>query len=125
MKINYRHKYAQHKRGAAERGIPFTLTYAEWLQVWGDKIEQRGVHADQLGMLRTRDEGGYELGNVRLGTPKENRQEWAVGHKVRKAVNGAAYFRTGKAQEFDNAASWLGGRNHAFDEYVEDEEEIA
>ena len=104
------------KRG----GIEFTMTYDQWLSVWGDKLENRGVHSGQYGMLRTRDEGGYTLGNVRIGTPKENVQEASVARRVAhaQARNPARDYRMSPPAN----TSWI-GRHKVFKEYSEDDEE--
>lgn len=65
-------KYEQHRRGAKARGIGFDLSFAEWLAVWGDDLDQRGRGRDQLGMCRVMDKGPYAVGNVFIGTPKRN-----------------------------------------------------
>ena len=70
-----RRKFASHKANAANRGIAFEMTFDEWLAIWGERLDQRGVHKDQLGMCRTRDLGSYKTGNVRLDTPKGNAAE--------------------------------------------------
>jgi hypothetical protein len=67
-----RRKYADHKRRAAERGIEFEFTFEEWCEIWAPHWERRGPHKDQLGMCRTRDQGAYAVGNIRLDTPKGN-----------------------------------------------------
>ena len=113
-------KYNSHKASAKQRGIIFTLTYEQWLDVWGDKLQNRGTASNQYGMLRTRDEGGYELGNVRIGTPKENHQERAVAGLVRRS-------QVPKEQPFIYAepvrSSWIESRNKVFLEYSEENEE--
>ena len=115
-------KFQKHKSGAKARGIEFDLTYDEWLAIWGQKLEDRGRHAGQSGMLRTRDEGGYSVGNVRIGTPKENQQERVVCQKVAEAQTRkpAIHFRVLPPKQ----TSWL-GRHNVFDEYSEDDEENA
>jgi hypothetical protein len=65
-------RYAQHKRHAAERGIDWEFTFEEWCAIWEPHWERRGPRKDQLGMCRTRDEGRYRDGNVRLDTPHGN-----------------------------------------------------
>ncbi len=113
-------KYRQQKYGAAHRGIEFTLTYEQWLEVWGDKIANRGTGADQLGMLRRRDEGGYTYGNVYIGTPKQNNHEKVVAMRVRKAQ--APPPPPAYRPKPPVPGSWL-QRNNVFKEYSEEEEE--
>jgi len=117
-----RAKYNVHKAGANARGIAFDLTFEEWTSIWGQRIKERGHHVGQLGMLRTRDEGGYTVGNVRLGTPRENLQEAAVARRVKKASRGAVFVTTGNGICPAASSSWLFGRSRVFDEYVEEEE---
>ena len=119
MKDETKAKYSAHKRGAKARGIEFTLSYEQWLAIWGDDLHKRGVHVGQLGMLRTRDEGGYTPDNVRLGTPLENQQEKVVAYRVKKAqapVKSPDFRVTAPAR-----GAWL-WRCNVFDEYIEEEE---
>ena len=117
-----RQKFNAHKASAKQRGIAFTLTYEQWLEVWGDRLQNMGRGSDQYGMLRTRDEGGYEMGNVRIGSPKENQQERAVVGLVKRS-------QLPKEQEFILAppvrTSWMYDRNRVFLEYSEENEEIS
>ena len=113
-------KYNTHKANAKRREIPFELTYEQWLEIWGDKISLMGRKKGQLGMLRTRDEGGYSLGNVRIGTHKENTQEAAVAKKVQRS-------QIPKEKETKHIepvrTSWIESRNKVFLEYFEEDEE--
>ncbi len=68
----YFKKYNSQKHGAAKRGIEFNLTFLEWCEFWGDDIDRRGVHADQLQMQRPFDSGPYAVGNIVKGNPKKN-----------------------------------------------------
>lgn len=114
-------QYRIHKKTASERGIVFDLTFDEWRSIWGEHIARRGRGSDQFGMLRTRDEGGYTVGNVRLGTPKENAQDRSVSTKVSHSQN----WRTGDGKYYTKPpaqTSWLTSRSYVFDEYVENEE---
>lgn len=76
IKATPKMKYLQHKRNAASRGLEFTLTFDEWLAIWGDKLERRGSAPDDFQMCRTGDRGGYTPGNVRIATAAENRAEF-------------------------------------------------
>lgn len=118
---DWQRQYAQQKRNAGQRGIPFDMTYAQWLEVWGDKIARRGRGRDDLVMCRTRDEGGYSVGNVRIDSPKGNMQEAAVCRKVEKSAS--AYVGSSlKGGGPGCAPDWM-RRGNVFDEYTEDEEE--
>lgn len=70
-----RDKYLRHKNCAKQRGIEFDLTFDEWLEIWGDRLDQRGKRGGQYQMCRTRDEGAYRPGNVRIATVAENQEE--------------------------------------------------
>jgi hypothetical protein len=65
-------KYYGIKSNAKRRGIPFKLTYEEWLKVWGSNINNVGRRRGQYVMARFRDEGAYEIGNVYITTCSEN-----------------------------------------------------
>jgi hypothetical protein len=70
----FRKKYTQHKSNATQRCIPFLLTLEEWTLIWleSGKWEQRGRGADKFCMCRKGDIGPYEVGNVFIGTGREN-----------------------------------------------------
>ena len=112
-------KYQSHRSNAKRRGIEFDLTYDEWLEIWGQKLEDRGRLSGQYGMLRTRDEGGYTVGNVRIGTPKENQQEAAVAKKVKSAQTRKPFADFCPRPPTETAWMW---RKNVFAEYSEDEE---
>ena len=81
-------KYKMQQRNATDRGIPFLLTYEEWLKVWNDsgKLEQRGRGADKFCMCRVGDLGSYEVGNVFIGTGRENVRAGNLGKPVPQEV---------------------------------------
>jgi hypothetical protein len=66
-------RYKLHKESAAQRGIPFVLTFEQWWGLWEPHWKGRAVGA--LCMCRTNDEGAYELGNVRIDTWANNIRE--------------------------------------------------
>ncbi len=114
-------KYELHRRGAIKRGIAFKLTFEEWWGLWEPHWEKRGVGGQDLCMCRTRDEGAYELGNVRIATKKENAQEAAVARLVRRASRGRTYRPREARTGITNAQHWMArGGVKIFDE--EDEE---
>jgi hypothetical protein len=47
-------KYHQHKYRAERRGIPFELTFKQWLQIWQDSghLHERGHRQGQYVMAR-------------------------------------------------------------------------
>lgn len=70
-------KYAEQKRHAKHRGVPFKLTFAQWWGIWtrSGHWDQRGNTAGRYCMCRKGDEGAYEVGNVSIGTWSQNTVE--------------------------------------------------
>jgi hypothetical protein len=67
-----RKKFNAHKGGAKKRGIEFKFTFNEWWDIWKPHWANRGRGKGQFVMCRTMDKGAYEVGNVRIDTPKGN-----------------------------------------------------
>lgn len=72
--------FRNQKNAAKNRGIDWSLTIAQWLDVWrtSGKLEQRGRGKGKYVMSRIKDTGGYELGNVHIQLAEQNSLE-AVG----------------------------------------------
>lgn len=68
-------QYIQQRSNAAKRGIPFTLTFDQWLTIWGDKLRRRGRCASCLVMARSGDSGPYAIGNVKILEGQQNTAE--------------------------------------------------
>jgi len=68
----YWRNYRVHKDNAAHRGIPFYLTFEEWLGVWEKAGKLPGNGTGVYVMGRFGDKGAYEVGNVRIITAAEN-----------------------------------------------------
>jgi hypothetical protein len=68
-------RYISHKNSAKQRGVPFLLTFEEWWGLWEPHWHLRDG-TNSLSMCRTGDEGGYELGNVRIDTNLNNILEY-------------------------------------------------
>lgn len=115
-------KYNAHKSSAKQRGVEFDLTFDEWRDIWDGKFQDRGRNVGQLGMLRARDEGGYTLGNVRIGTIKENRQEAEIVKKIKSSQNWDLIKNSPFEKRPPPETSWMSGRSKVFREYVEDDE---
>jgi hypothetical protein len=66
--------YRMQKSNAKTRKIPFLLTFEQWLEIWNasGKIHLRGRGAEKFCMCRNNDIGPYEIGNVFIGTGREN-----------------------------------------------------
>jgi hypothetical protein len=59
-------KFNNQKHAAKQRGIPFRLTFDEWLSWWLEtgRYHERGNRRGQYVMGRIGDRGAYELGNI-------------------------------------------------------------
>jgi hypothetical protein len=60
--------YERNKANAERRGIGYTLTFKQWLDVWGTNIldEHRGTGDDRLRLERIDKGGIFEVGNVHV-----------------------------------------------------------
>lgn len=69
--------FLQQKNNAKSRGIPFKLTFDQWLTIWTEsgKLEKRGRNESQYCMARHGDKGAYEIGNVKIILGSANIQE--------------------------------------------------
>lgn len=63
----YRKKFTQQRNyERCWRQQQWELTFEEWLEVWGDKIELRGVHAGTYYMMRLNQSLPWSKDNVAL-----------------------------------------------------------
>lgn len=70
-----RGRYQQHKFHAKHRGVPFELTFSQWLEIWDESghFDERGNHTGSgYVMRRIGDKGAYAVGNVYIGTHSDN-----------------------------------------------------
>lgn len=76
------------ERNALARGIPFLLSFEQWLSIWTEsgKLDQRGRGADKFCMCRFGDYGPYEVGNVFIGTGRENVRAGNLGKEMTQEV---------------------------------------
>jgi hypothetical protein len=61
-----RHLYLLQKDSAIKKKIPFRLTFADWSDIWGSQIDQRGGRPGDLYMERIVKADGYIVGNLRI-----------------------------------------------------------
>lgn len=55
-------KYKNKRNNAEKRGIPFTLTFPEWVAAWGDQSPDSGLQ------LQRKDKAlGFVVGNMEVG----------------------------------------------------------
>lgn len=96
-------KYKMQEQNALARGILFFLSFEQWLSIWTEsgKLDQRGRGADKFCMCRNGDIGPYEVGNVFIGTGRENVRDGNLGkvmtQEVRDKISKA---NTGKPHEW-------------------------
>jgi hypothetical protein len=81
-------KYKMQEQNALARGIPFLLSFEQWLSIWTEsgKLDQRGRGADKFCMCRNGDVGPYEVGNVFIGTGRENVRAGNLGKEMTQEV---------------------------------------
>jgi hypothetical protein len=82
----HRYRYLLHRANAKSRGIPFLLTFAEWLTIWLDsgKWDQRGRGVNQYVMARFGDVGPYSAYNVHICTVRQNHSDVVYTPEERK-----------------------------------------
>lgn len=71
--------YDDQKRHASARGIPWNLSYEDFLELWlvSGKWSQRGKKINDFCMCRFGDKGPYSKTNVFIGSVKDNlRERW-------------------------------------------------
>jgi hypothetical protein len=93
-----RQKFRGHRSSATQRGIPFLLTFQEWL-VWWEAFspnwrELRGQGRGKYHMSRRGDKGPYALGNIEPKLHEVNAAESrrqtvprGEGHKLAKLTD--------------------------------------
>lgn len=67
-------EFGRQKANAARRGIEWSMSFAEWWQVWADsgKWASKGRGIGKSCMCRYKDEGAYAPGNVYIGDFAQN-----------------------------------------------------
>jgi hypothetical protein len=113
--------FLSHRGKAADRGVPFTLTFEQWWSLWEPHWPNRGLGALQMCMCRKADQGGYELGNVRIATNKENHHERNLEWKT-KRMQRPYRFREYRTTLNAELVDWAGGRNRSKKPYTEEDE---
>jgi hypothetical protein len=80
------------RASAKQRGVPFAMTYEEWLGVWqqSGKLRERGTGTGHYVMGRRGDVGGYASSNVAIIGFEENLRQGIANWKVRQALTAAS-----------------------------------
>lgn len=88
-------KYKQQKSNALTRGVPWAITFPQWLQVWHESghWEDRGRRRDAYVMARRGDTGAYALGNVYITTLANNVSDYQAALKRRGVECSDGYIR--------------------------------
>lgn len=75
--------YRTQRQTARTRGIPFSLSLAEWWAVWqaSGKYHLRGRGLGHYCMSRLNDQGGYEMGNIHIKLCEDNSREGLTRNK--------------------------------------------
>mgnify|MGYP000862309279 FL=1 len=79
-------KFRQQRVNARMRGIEFRFSLKQWLDVWGDQWNRRGIGGDALVMCRRNDVGAYEPGNVYIATCGQNAIDYQAGKGKQKRL---------------------------------------
>ena len=95
-KLKYR--FTHHRSAAKARGIPFQLSFAEWVDVWArsGKYEKCGCRRGQYVMSRPGDRGSYAVGHVKIVSALANRLERRPESAARNSVSCVAKHRAAK-----------------------------
>src|SRR5258708_20675452 len=77
MNRTLRIKFKAHKDNARSRGIPFELTFEQWMSIWRNsgRLSQRGRGRGEFVMARFGDIGPYAVDNVQIVTTGQNVRE--------------------------------------------------
>lgn len=97
MKI-YKQRYFEHRQNANHRGIPFELTFDDWLQIWQNsgKWQLRGKGKGSYVMSRIGDAGPYKVGNVYINNQEDNASEGASKPRTMQHCNAISNALVGK-----------------------------
>jgi hypothetical protein len=88
--------YYGQKTHAKNRGIPFRLSFPQWLKIWqrSGHLHERGCRQGEYVMARFGDQGGYEIGNVKIILHTENSREWVRTKEYREKIRVTSTGRT-------------------------------
>jgi hypothetical protein len=112
-----RARYWHQQKAAKQRGIEWALSFEQWLEWWGEDLDNRGQHSFNLQMCRIGDKGGYELGNIYKGTPAQNMRVAGALRRHRNSLAARARIEAALDAQEPIAAD--------YEEQTEDEAELA
>jgi hypothetical protein len=101
-------KYHQHKYRTERRGIPFELTFKQWLKVWQDSghLHKRGPGQGQYVMAPLFGSGSFKIGNVRITRAENNNGHLISGRIARRVRNNRATRQARHASEIKDDQHW-------------------
>ena len=118
-----RRVFDRQRANAKQRGVEFKMTFEQWSELWGARLDERGVRLGQLVMCRNGDAGAYEAGNVRIDTNSGNMKEHHMLRRVKKHAEASPKPPARNHTPANGApADWL-YRKDVFAPYVEKEED--
>jgi hypothetical protein len=108
----WQQKYRQHKNRAELRGIPFELTFNQWLKIWRDSghLDRRGSGQGQYVMARLFGRGSFKIGNVRIIRVEDANSHLISGEaRARRLSNNRTIRRARDASEIKDDQHWQFG----------------
>jgi hypothetical protein len=84
-----RDAFGKQKAAAKVRGIPFLISFNEWLAIWAcsGHLSERGRGRGRYQMARHGDLGAYAVGNASIITSDQNRAEQIVTPQARAKIS--------------------------------------
>ena len=109
--LEWKQKYDQHKYRAERRGIPFELTFKQWLKIWRESghLHERGHRQGQYVMARFFGGGSYKIGNVRIIPAEDNNHLVSAEARARRVRNSRATRQARHASEIKDDQHWQFG----------------
>jgi hypothetical protein len=105
----WQQKYHQHKNRTERRGVPFELTFKQWLKVWQDSghLSERGSGQGRYVMARLFGSGSFKIGNVRIIRAEDNNSHLISAEAgARRVRNNRATRRVRQASEINDDQHW-------------------
>ena len=108
----WQQKYHEHKNRTERRGIPFELTFKQWLKVWQDSghMNERGSGQGHYVMARLFGRGSFKIGNVRIIHVEDNNSHLIFGEaRARRVRNRRVTRQAHRASEIKDDQHWQFG----------------
>jgi hypothetical protein len=96
--------FFKHQLSAEYRGIPFLLTFLEWISIWEESghFSERGCGKGRYCMARYGDIGPYAIGNVKIITQQQNsRDRKGYKHSLKARIKMSSSHK-GKTHSFES-----------------------